>query len=129
MTVAPARTASGAKRFDVPPPAENSAMSTPAKLDSVSSRTGSASPRNGNVLPAERAEANSRSCARGKRRSSRQRISSTPTAPVARTIATTGRKDGERAGMRVISGQQNEKAPSIAAGPWERKRYRMRGRL
>ena len=39
MTMAPARTASGAKRLEVLPPAENSAMSTPAKLDSVSSRT------------------------------------------------------------------------------------------
>jgi hypothetical protein len=33
MTVAPSRTASDAKRLDVLPPAENSAMSTPAKLD------------------------------------------------------------------------------------------------
>ena len=38
-TVAPARTASGAKRREVLPPAENSARSTPAKLSSLSSRT------------------------------------------------------------------------------------------
>src|SRR5580704_6875045 len=57
-TVAPARTARGAKRLEVAPPAENSAISTPAKLDSVSSCTLSAAPANCRLLPAERAEAN-----------------------------------------------------------------------
>ena len=89
-TVAPARTASGAKRFEVLAPAENSATFTPRKLSSVSSRTVSGAPRNASVLPAERAEANRRSSDNGKRRSSRQRINSTPTAPVAPTMATTG---------------------------------------
>ncbi len=37
MTTAPARTAMGAKRLEMPLPAENSAMSTPSKLASVSS--------------------------------------------------------------------------------------------
>src|SRR5256885_6947649 len=73
-TVAPARTAMGAKRFEVAPPAENSAMSTPLKLCSFNSRTASLWPRNVSVLPAERAEANSRSSDNGKPRSSRQRI-------------------------------------------------------
>src|SRR2546430_7863337 len=59
-TVAPARTAMGAKRFEVLPPAENSAMSTPLKLCSFNSRTGRLWPRNASILPAERAEANSR---------------------------------------------------------------------
>src|SRR5438270_513606 len=89
MTVAPARTASGAKRFEVPDPAEKSASCTPSKPSSVSSRTGSSRPRNLKVFPAERADANSRSSASGNARSSRQRISSIPTAPVAPTIATT----------------------------------------
>src|SRR5205814_1782648 len=88
MTVAPARTASGAKRFEVPDPAEKSASCTPSKPSSVSSRTGSSRPRNLKVFPAERADANSRSSASGNARSPRQRISSIPTAPVATTIAT-----------------------------------------
>ena len=65
-------------------------MSTPAKLPSVSSRTGTWPLLNGSVLPAERADANSSISDNGKRRCSRQRISSTPTAPVAPTMATTG---------------------------------------
>src|SRR5947208_2307233 len=89
-TVAPARTAMGAKRFEVLPPAENSAMSTPLKLCSFNSRTGRRWPRNASILPAERAETNSGSTDNGKARSSRQRINSTPTAPVGPTIATTG---------------------------------------
>jgi len=53
--------------------------------------------------PAERAEANKRSSASGKRRVSRQRINSTPTAPVAPTIATTGAVRGVRACIAVAS--------------------------
>ena len=49
------RTAAGAKRFDCAPPAENSAMSTPSKLSSVSSSTAMSWPRNCSVCPAERA--------------------------------------------------------------------------
>ena len=87
-------------------------MSTPAKLDSVSSRTGSDSPRNGSVLPAERAEANSRSCVERK-------ASLLQAADQLDADGAGGADDGddgggtkERAGMRVISGQQNKKAPS-----------------
>src|SRR5581483_1530309 len=65
-------------------------MSTPRKLSSVNSSTRIGFPLNGSVLPAERAEANNRRLARGKLRCSRQRINSTPTAPVAPTTATTG---------------------------------------
>jgi len=90
ITVAPACTASGAKRREVAAPAENSATCTPAKLSAHSSRTTSRSPRKPSSLPAERAEANSRSSASGKRRCSRQRSNSMPTAPVAPTTATTG---------------------------------------
>src|SRR5580692_11553397 len=98
ITVAPARTAIGAKRLDVAPPAENSAISTPSKLDSVSSCTARAASPNGRLLPAERAEANRRSSRSGKRRRSRQRISSTPTAPV----APTGREAEVRALMLEV---------------------------
>jgi hypothetical protein len=90
ITTVPLRTAIGAKRFDVALPAEKSPMSTPLKLFSVSSRTGSIRPENGSIVPAERADANSCSSESGKRRRSRHPISSTPTAPVAPTIATTG---------------------------------------
>ena len=86
----PAFTAAGANFFEVPLPAENKPMWTPAKLASVSSCTGSALPRNCIVLPAERADANSLSSLSGNLRRSRHSSSSTPTAPVAPTIATTG---------------------------------------
>jgi hypothetical protein len=48
-TTAPARTAAGAKRFDCAPPAENSAMSTPSRLASVSSCTATSPPRNSSI--------------------------------------------------------------------------------
>ena len=89
-TTAPARTAAGAKRFDCAPPAENSAMSTPSRLASVSSCTAMSPPRNFIVLPAERAEASRRSSTSGNLRCSRHCMSSTPTAPVAPAMATTG---------------------------------------
>src|ERR1700724_2644082 len=98
-TVAPART-------------ENSARSTPLKLCSFNSRTASAWPRNLNVLPAERAEANSRSSDNGKARSSRQRINSTPTAPVAPTIATTGADGARPSVITQILRFINDEAPS-----------------
>ena len=46
MTSAPARTAMGAKRLEMPLPAENNAMSTPSKLVSVSSWILRSRPRN-----------------------------------------------------------------------------------
>jgi len=51
---------------------------------------GSSSPRNVNVLPADRAEANSFKLAIGKFRCSRRVKNSVPTAPVAPMIATRG---------------------------------------
>ncbi len=89
-TTAPAFTAAGAKRFDCAPPAENSAMSTPLRLSSVSSCTATSAPRNFIFLPADRAEASSRSSDSGNLRCSRHCMSSTPTAPVAPAMATTG---------------------------------------
>src|ERR1700730_14377573 len=89
-TTAPLLTATGAKRFDVELPAENNPMLTPLNPSSVSSRTATGFPRNGSVLPAERAEANNRNSDIGKLRRSRHPNSSIPTAPVAPTMATTG---------------------------------------
>src|SRR5262245_5926446 len=89
-TTVPALTATGANFFDVPLPAENKPMSTPAKLPSVSSCTRRSLPRNFIVLPAERADANSLSSLSGNLRCSRHCKSSPPTAPVAPTMATTG---------------------------------------
>ncbi len=86
-TTAPALTAMGAYFREVSPPAENRAISTPAKLSAVSASTVSGSPRNGRVLPAERWEASSLSLPTGKSRRARQWRNSTPTAPVAPTIA------------------------------------------
>ena len=78
---------------------------------SVSSFTGTALPRNSSDLPAERADANSRSSDSGNLRCSRQRISSTPTAPVAPTMATTGFESFLAAIERFSI---NEKAPSVS---------------
>ena len=56
-TTAPCATAAGANRRAVPLPAENSAISAPARPSSVSNSTGSPSPRNISRRPAERGEA------------------------------------------------------------------------
>ena len=50
----------GAYFFEVAPPAENSARSTPSNDASVSSVTVIDLPANGSFLPAERAEASAR---------------------------------------------------------------------
>src|SRR5215472_1435847 len=107
-TTAPAFAAIGAKRLEMELPAENSAMSTPRKLSSVSSETVSGRFLNGRVLPADRAEASRRSSEAGKRRASRHPISSIPTAPVAPTIATTG-EDGR--------GEAEDKSGLLEPGP------------
>src|SRR3954447_19182397 len=57
-TMAPLLTAIGANFLEVEPPAENSPMLTPSRAFSVSSCTGRDCPRNGRVLPTERADAN-----------------------------------------------------------------------
>src|SRR4029077_2408217 len=108
--------AMGAKRFEVLPPAENSAMSTPLKLCSFNSRTASCRPRNVSVLPAERAEANSRSSDTGKPRSSRQRINSTPTAPLAPTIATTAPGGPRPADITLVSPVHKRQRPRRVSG-------------
>src|SRR5690606_1925458 len=68
-------------------------MSTPSKLFSVSSSTGICRPWNSMKRPAERAEARSFRSDNGNLRCARHWIRSTPTAPVAPTIATMGRAE------------------------------------
>ncbi len=90
ITIAPAATARGAHSRARPLPAENSAMSMRSKLLGANASTGNATPAKPKLLPAERGEAIRRRPESGNQRFSRQRISSTPTAPVAPTIATVG---------------------------------------
>src|SRR5476649_775015 len=87
-TTAPAFTAMGAYCLEMPLPAQNKAMSTPAKAPSVSASTVSSRPRTICVLPADLGEASSFSEASGMPRLSMQPINSRPTAPVAPTMAT-----------------------------------------
>jgi hypothetical protein len=89
-TTAPAFTAAGANFREMPPPAENSAISTPSNDRSVSSSIAIFSPRKSMVLPAERALASALSLPTGKLRLSMVAMNSAPTAPVTPTMATTG---------------------------------------
>ena len=79
MTTAPAAAYFGAMAFDVAPPAENSAMSTPEMSASAASSTTMSVPRHGSVLPAERDEARKRTRSIGKSRSSSRRRMTAPT--------------------------------------------------
>src|SRR4029079_19394134 len=74
----------------MPPPAENSAMSTPWKACGVNSSMKIRSPRKSMVLPAERALASALSLPTRKLRLSMVAMNSAPTAPVTPTMATTG---------------------------------------
>ena len=89
-TTAPARAASGAKRRDMPPPAEKSAMSMPEKESSSRTCTGMLSPLKSKALPRERSLASRVSPAAGNSRCSSTFIISCPTMPVAPTMATRG---------------------------------------
>src|SRR5437868_7563905 len=89
-TTAPDLTAIGAYFFEMLPPAENSAISTPWKAWGVSSSTRIRSPRKSMVLPAERALASALSLPTGKLRLSMVAMNSAPTAPVTPAMATTG---------------------------------------
>jgi hypothetical protein len=90
ITTAPALTAIGANFLEMPPSAENSAMSTPSKEFSVSSSITIRCPRKSSVLPAERALASAFNFPSGNRRFSRVAMNSAPTAPVTPAIASTG---------------------------------------
>lgn len=77
-----------ANSFEVEPPADTSAMSTPQKSSLwASSRTVSSLPRKGYLRPALRSEPKSSNSSMGRRLSSRMFINSWPTAPLAPTMA------------------------------------------
>ena len=57
MTIAPAAANRGACAFDVAPPAENSAMSSPLGSAVAASSTTTSVPLQGSVVPADRADA------------------------------------------------------------------------
>ncbi len=88
MTVTPAAANRGACAFDVVAPAEKMAMSRPVGSAVEASSTVISPPPQGSVLPADRAEANSRSSAIGKLRSARMSRTARPTWPVAPTMPT-----------------------------------------
>src|SRR3954466_3017231 len=89
-TTAPERTAIGANFFEMLPPAENRAMSTPSKERSSSSAITMGWPRKVKVWPAERALASALSLPTRTLRRSRVAMNSAPTAPVTPTIGLTG---------------------------------------
>jgi hypothetical protein len=74
----------------MPPPAENSAISTPSKEFSLSSSIMIFCPRKSIVLPADRALASALSLPTRNSRLSMVAMNSTPTAPVTPAMATTG---------------------------------------
>ena len=80
-TTAPARAAIGANFFEIEPPALKNAMSMSSKLFSVSSSTSTSRPSNRIVLPADRADASSRSFEIGKCRSSKNAETRRPRLP------------------------------------------------
>ena len=89
MTVQPRFAASGASSLLVPPPALNSAMSTPSNASGVARPTVWSVPPTFTTRPALRADARSRSSVIGSCFSRRTWIIVRPTAPVAPTTATT----------------------------------------
>jgi hypothetical protein len=89
-TTAPAFTAMGENFLEMPPPAENSAISTPSNEVSESSSMRTFCPRKSMVLPAERALASALSLPTRKARLSMVAMNSAPTAPVTPAMATTG---------------------------------------
>src|SRR5580698_1333411 len=89
MTTAPAPAAIGPNSRDTLEPALKSAIWTPANDCGVSSATVTSPPANGSFCPALRLLARATTRFAGKRRCSRTRSISRPTAPVAPTTATT----------------------------------------
>ena len=87
IAIAPAALAAGTNSRLRVAPALKKAMSMPLKASAVSSSTLWGLPRNSRVLPTERLEASSLRLATGKLRRSSTRKISTPTAPVAPTMA------------------------------------------
>src|SRR6266849_3115053 len=89
-TTAPAFTAMGVNFLEMPPPAENSAISTPSKEFSSSASIMTFWPRKSIVLLADRALASALSLPTRKPRLSMVAMNSAPTAPVTPAMATTG---------------------------------------
>ena len=87
ITIHPALAADGAYSSDMPPPAEKRATSIPSKQSCVSSLIIISSPRKVLVCPADLADASRVSFLIGKFLSARQFSISSPTAPVAPTMA------------------------------------------
>ncbi len=79
MTSTPAAANRGAWIFDIAPPAEKIATSSPLGSAVSASSTTTSSPRNGRVVPALRADAKKRISAIGKSRSTRRRRTTAPT--------------------------------------------------
>ncbi len=88
MQTAPVAAISGRKAREIAPPAETNATSTPRAASTVSSRTSCSVSANVTRRPALRALASGTNSSTGNRRSSRMRIISRPTAPVAPMTAT-----------------------------------------
>ena len=91
-----AATTSGRNAFDVAAPAETNATSTPSSAPTDNSWTSCASPRNGTWRPALLALASGTNRSTGNDRSSRMRVISRPTAPVAPMTATSMRQGYQR---------------------------------
>src|SRR5882724_7925012 len=106
-TTAPALTAMGVNFLEMPPPAENSAISTPSKEFSSSSSIMTFWPRKSIVLPADRALASALSLPTRKPRLSMVAMNSAPTAPVTPAMATTG------SFLTLVSHQAIKKAPDL----------------
>ena len=112
MHVVPAAAASRTKERATSAPAETSARSTPLSAGRDSSPTSWSSPANRTIRPAERDEASGTNASTGKLRSSRMRVISRPTAPVAPTTATfIGRSSYRASG----GAQRNRHERSICA--------------
>src|ERR1700754_3250665 len=86
ITTAPAAANLGANSLEVAAPAENSTISSSVGSAAAASSTTISRPSQTSRLPAERAEANKRMVAIGKRRAARIRRMASPTTPVAPTI-------------------------------------------
>ncbi len=127
ITAAPRAAAAGASSFEVPPPALNSAMSTPSNASGVASSTSISRPSTVSVRPADRSDAIRRSRAVGSCFSSRTWIIVRPTAPVAPTTAMVS-VSGEVPGMvRPAVNGLSGTARSIAARPFGTRRVRPAG--
>src|SRR6185312_11401569 len=113
MTTAPAFTAIGENCLETVLPAENSAMSTPAKESAFNSSMVISSPRKESLRPADRALASAFSLPTRKPRLSMVAMNSRPTAPVTPAMATTG---SSLTSLSFGLGFWQEKSPGPSSG-------------